>query len=111
MSEPVRGTQFLNINATVVNLTAGIASIAHLRAVNSSAAIAWVQFFDLAAADVTAGTTKPLFEVPLAATSGSEDIDFGHPMIVRTRLSVLSATASEGGTGSADGVKVMVWVV
>lgn len=111
MSEPVRATQFLNVNATAVNLTNGIAWIARLRAVNSSSAAAWVQVFDLAAADVTAGTTRPLFEVPMAATSGSADIEFSHPMIIRTRLSVVSTTASEGGTGSADGVKVQVWVV
>ena len=73
--------------------------------VNNQGATAFIQIFDLAAASVTLGTTRPLIQIPLAATTGFVELDFSFPgLLFTTRCSIFSTTTTEGSTGSADGV-------
>lgn len=74
---------------------------------NTSAATAFVQFFATAKDKVTLGTTRPDFEVPVAATTGFVAVSFpaagaGFP----NGLSTASTTATEGSSASASGVRV-----
>lgn len=109
MAHPLSTIHVRNLNATVVNVSNGACFVAHINVTNSSAAVAWVQIFDVAAADVTLGTTRPLFQFAVAATSGLESVSFSPPIKFNTRFSVASTTASEGSSGSADGVMLQAW--
>lgn len=116
MAQPSQTTHFRNLNGTGQNVTAGTARVSHLTITNaiSPAATAFVQFFDLAAADVVLGTTRPILVVHVpaaaAAVNGTLDIDFGHTWLILTRLSVFGTTTAEGSTGTADGVFLQVTV-
>lgn len=111
MSSPVRSTHFQNLAGTVTNITNGRCEIVEITAVNTSGAVAFIQIFDLAAADVVLGTTVPMFVIPVAATSGFEVVYFGvNGWYVETRLSAASTTTAEGSTGSASGVFLQAFV-
>lgn len=111
MAEPISPTHYRNINDSGVNISNGEVAISHLVCVNTSGAAAFLQFFNLAAANVTLGTTRPLFVIPVAATTGVRSIQFSPPLRLDTRLSVFSTTTAEGLTGSAAGVSAQAWVV
>jgi len=106
----VRSTVFQDVNAAGVNLTPGRSSVVKMVANNGSAAIAFLQFFDAPASGVVIGTTPAAFVWPLAATTGFDQMDFNLPWTVDTQLSVFSTTAVGGGTGSAAGVQVQIWI-
>lgn len=111
MASPVSTTHLRNLDETGQNVSNGGCHVKKLVLTNSSAAVAWVQIFDLAAADVTLGTTRPLVSIPLAATSGFADLDFELAgWFFATRFSVFSTTTQEGSTGSADGVMLQAWI-
>lgn len=111
MAQSVAQTQVVDLAATVTNLTAGGARAAKVIAMNTSAATAFVQVFDLAAADVTLGTTVPKYQIVLAATTGFVDLDFSWLDVFLTRMSAASTTTSGGATGSAAGVRIQAWIV
>ena len=110
MAGPQAVTHLRNLNDTGQNVTAGIARITHIHAINTSGATAFVQVFDLAVASVTLGTTRPLISIPLAATTGIQSISFSPAIGFMTRVSVFSTTTVEGSTGSADGVYLQAWI-
>lgn len=110
MAEPIQGTHFRNLNDTGQNISNGEVAISHLIAYNTSGATAYIQLFNAAAANVTLGTTRPLFTVALPATTGWKDIQFSPPLRFPTRLSAFSTTTPEGLTGSAAGVFLQVMV-
>lgn len=105
-------SHFRNVGLTSLATQAsnGVAAVSKIIASNSSGAVAWLQFYDSASVDLTLGTTRPLMTFPMAATSGSIDVDFFPAMVFRTRISVYSATAQEGGTASGAGVCVTIIV-
>lgn len=109
MAANLQSTHIRNLKDTVVNVSNGECWVAHIHVVNASGAVAWVQIFDAAAANVTLNTTRPMFSIPLAATSGVESISFSPPIKFNTRFSAASTTTPDGGTGSADGVFMQAW--
>lgn len=97
--------QFRNLSEVGQNFSNGTATVGKLIFVNTTGAAAFIQIFDAAAASVTIGTTRPLFSLPLAATTGYVELHFDYPGYnFSTRLSVFSTTTAEGSTGSASGV-------
>ena len=72
-----------------------------------------MQFFDLAAGDVTLGTTRPLIsvQVPTAAATvtGTMGLDFSAGWLINNRLSIFGTTTAEGST-VASGLLVQTWV-
>ena len=105
MSQAISGTHARNLNDTGQNISNGVCHIAKILALNTSGAAAFVQVFDSPAASVTLGTTRPLFVIALAATTGFEFLDFNEPGLYFTsRFSAFSTTSAEGNTGSGAGV-------
>lgn len=101
---PIRLTA---VNATAQAIKATGGTLYGLQVSNTSAAAAFVQVFNVAAASVTAGTTVPLLEVVVAATTGYTTLPVGaNGIAFGAAISVCSATAAGGGTGSAAGVTV-----
>ncbi len=96
-----------NGTAQAVKATGGV--VYGIQAINTSAAIAYVQLFNVAAAGVTMGTTPPSLELLVPVTSGFVSLPIGAVGVAfPTAISVGSATAEGGGTGSASGVTVLV---
>ena len=76
--------------------------------VNKGVADAWVQFFDVASASVTPGTTAPKLSLWLPAGGGFEEkqalgIAFG------TAISIIATTASTGGSAPATAIVANVF--
>ena len=110
MAGYLRATHFTALNDTGQNVSAGVCRVSHINALNRSGATAFIQIFDAAAADVVLGTTVPLFEILLAASTGFESISFSPAVEFQTRMSVFSTTTDGGSTGSAAGVVAQIWV-
>ena len=111
MSAPLSSTHFRNVKNTAVNLSNGLIDVTSLLVVNTTAAAIFVQFFNLAAADVVVGTTRPVFSIPVAATTGFEVVYFGpNGTIFDTRLSAAATTTVEGSTDPGDGVFVQIFI-
>lgn len=73
---------------------------------NGTAAIAYLQVFDLAAASVTVGTTAPTyaFGVPAGETA---DLVFGKPIQHTTGFTIASTTTRTGLTTASQEVSVI----
>lgn len=111
MSEAISSTHVRNLDENGANISNGRCHIAKILAVNTTGAAAFIQVFNAAVASVTLGTTRPLFVIPLAATTGFEFLDFNEPgLYFDTRCSAFSTTTAEGSTGSADGVFLQAFV-
>ena len=96
-------------NGTAQAVKASAGTVYGVQAINTSAAIAYVQIFNLAAASVTMGTTAPALEILVPVTSGFVNLNLSAIGVAfGTAISVGSATAEGGGTGSASGVTVYV---
>lgn len=74
-----------------------------LKLVNTTAAAAYLQFHDKAAADVTVGTTTPKFCVRLAANE-SVTIPLERPIQFLTAVTIAGTTTATGSTGAAISV-------
>jgi hypothetical protein len=95
-------TRNLAGTATAVKASAGV--LYGLQIANTQGAAAYVQLFDLATGSVTPGTTTPDMEFLVAATSQKEIVLPPQGVPFSTAITILSATATGGGTGSAAGV-------
>ena len=106
------GTKVIQIataNGTAQAVKATGGTVFGVQALNTSAAIAFVQLFNVAAASVVAGTTVPLLECIVPVTSGFVNIDLpALGVAFDTAISVCSSTTEGGATGSAAGVTVYV---
>lgn len=97
--------------ATVEAIKAAPGTLYGLGIYNGSAASAFVQVFDNTTGNVTLGTTVPDIELEVPATSflhvplPALGVAFG------TAISVASATAAGGGTGSAAGVNLTAYYI
>lgn len=70
--------------------------------INTTAAVAYIQVFDVAAVgDVTLGTTTPRFVIPLAA-NGVYHFAMKKPIPFSTGIVVFSTTTTTGSTGAAS---------
>lgn len=94
-----------NVNATVQNLTTFTDVLMALTIMNSSAASAFVNFYDIAGAPVV-GTTVPDLEVLVpAATTLNVQLSV-NGMNFFNAIKTASVTTDNGATGSAAGVHV-----
>ena len=92
--------------ATVTNAKATAGQIYTLQLLNTTAAVAYLQCFDLAAGSVTLGTTAPTESFGLAA-SQSLSISFGaHGIAHATAISCAGTTTRTGSTGAAIDVNI-----
>jgi len=100
-----------NLAATVTQLAGGPSNLKSITVVNSSAAAAFVQFFDLAPGSVTLGTTVPILEVEVAS-GGTVGIAYpgDSALLFGVAISVASTTLDGGSVGSAAGVSVTLGV-
>lgn len=108
--EAIRATHFTGLNDTGQNVSLVRVGIGKILVQNRSAAVAFVQVFNALAANVILGTTVPLFQILLPATTGQEQVDFNPPIMMDTAMSVFSTTTDGGLTGSAAGVNLQVWI-
>lgn len=97
------------VGATVVNIKAsGQALLCGLKLVNTTAAAAYLQFFDMPAANVTLGTTIPKWVVRLGASETTNPSDLTPPvMFSGTGLSCAGTTAPNGATPAV--ISVAAW--
>ena len=110
MASPVGAAHIRNLKDTVTNVTNGVSELTLIIVTNTSSALTFLQVFDAAAADVTLGTTRPVFSAPVANNT-METLYFG-PLgwYIGTRFSAAATTTVEGSTGAADGVFLQVFV-
>lgn len=91
------------VSNTKVTMKAGRGQLFALKLVNTTAATAYLQLFDKAAADVTVGTTAPDFFFRLAANE-SVVISTAFPYAFANGLVLAGTTTSTGNTGAAISV-------
>jgi hypothetical protein len=107
--QAIATTQFKDLSSAGQNLSLNTVGIGMLIAGNSSGSTAFIQFFDSTAANVTIGTTRPLFVMVIA--SGAYDwLEFAPPLLFQNAASVFSTTTPEGSTASAAGVFLQAFV-
>lgn len=97
------------IAGTVVQVKAGVGFIYALKLLNKTAAVAYLQIFDLLAASVTIGTTPPKWTIPLAANESTTiplpfPIELGRLNDGIAGVSVAGTTTPTGSTGAAISV-------
>jgi hypothetical protein len=108
--EPIRDTRFTNLNNTGQAFSPGRTGVTKMVFENTQGATAFIQIFDSSTASVTLGTTVPMLEFPLAASTGMVDMDFSPPLLFETQMVVYSTTAPGGSTGSSAGVHGQAFV-
>ena len=105
---PIVSSDSLGGTATLIQ--EGVLCLVAVRAINTTAADAYVQLFDAAAAaDVTLGTTVPLWVVQSDANDPS--VGDGLPTngtILRNGLVAASTTTSTGNTAAVQHVKFVI---
>ena len=74
---------------------------------NPNAAVAWVQVFNLPAADVTLGTTAPSYTIKTGADGGLAQ-EFVNPINMKSGLSVAATTTETGSTANTTGLSVNI---
>lgn len=84
------------LSTTVVSLKAVPGQVTAYEFYNAGNALAYVQFFDAKAADVTLGTTVPVWIVPVAA--GARAVGPHDKLRFLTAISVAAATTATGST-------------
>lgn len=97
-SGAVNGT-VQNVNTNANNLIDGI------NIQNLTAAVAYLQVFDAAAANVTVGTTAPTWYIAIPA-SGNVQVFTPKPIKHTTGLSLASTTTATGSSSAATSVTV-----
>ncbi len=95
------------VGATKVAVTANTKSqIFSVHISNTTAATAYLQVFDLAAADVTVGTTAPTYAFGVAA-GDSVDLVFGKPIMHTTGFTIASTTTRTGSSAASQEVTII----
>jgi hypothetical protein len=98
-----------NVAGAAVNIKSnGMALLCGLKLINTTAAAAYLQVFDVPAASVVLGTTVPKFVVPLGASEIMSPESFEPPIqFTGTGLSIAGTTTAGGNTGAQ--IKVSAW--
>lgn len=101
------------VAGTVVQVKAGAGQLIYLKLVNTTAAVAYLQVFDLAAASVVLGTTTPKWTVRLAANE-SVSVPMLLPLgmgqlqpLATAGMSMAGTTTPTGSTGAPVSVSAM----
>ena len=95
-----------SLGGTVVEVKPTGGKLYWAEASNGGTVTTWIQFFDLAAADVVLGTTAPKISlaVPKGASptdTGIMDKDWAKDITFENAISVAATTAPANGTGAA----------
>lgn len=105
-------SQILSSNSlagTATLLRSGRVAVSWTHAVNTTAAAAYVQLFDAAAAsDVTLGTTVPTYVLKSAASDPSEGALPHNGLVFALGIVAASTTTATGSTGAAQHVRLGV---
>lgn len=98
------------LNATKLELVdiSGQYHIGSILALNTSAAAAFLQFFDQPCSGVTVGTTRPSWVVPVSANNYSFTA-YNGPLDFFTPICVVSTTTPAGAVGSAASVYMQIF--
>ena len=96
------------LGATAALVKAGRCSLGGYHLFNTTAAVAYVQFFNAAAAaDVTVGTTTPTFVLGLPASGGATRSLY-RPSRFPLGMVIASTTTATGSTGATTVVQLDV---
>jgi hypothetical protein len=97
------------VAGAAVNIKAnGQALLCGLKLVNTTAAVAYLQFFDVPAASVVLGTTVPKFVMRLSANETTNPSDLTPAIqFYGTGLSIAGTTTANGALGAA--ISVSAW--
>lgn len=89
------------LTGTVKNISGAQASLLYAIYVkNTTAATAYLQVFDAAAADVTLNNTTPVLSLGMQANE-VQHIELSKPLKFGTRISAAGTTTIDGNTGAA----------
>ena len=111
MAEPIRETDFQNLNATGQNISAGETEISGILVLNNSGSGAFVQIFNKPATSVVLGTTVPRIEFYVPPTNNpSVYLPFIPPLRFDSQMSAFATTLATGSTGMANGVDLQAIV-
>lgn len=98
-----------NADGTVRNLTTQQVVLYGLEALNMDAARRFVQVFDVPAASVTLGTTKPVLSIGMGS-NGNEYRYYDGGILFPAGLSYACTTTDTGNTG-ASAAATISWIV
>lgn len=92
--------------ATVVAIKTTGGKLFGVSASNGGTVSAWLQFFDVTAADVTIGTTAPKFSIPIVKGASATDVAALSDMWpdgvdFQNAISVAATTDADGSTGTS----------
>ena len=111
MAEPIRETEYQNLNATGQNLSLGETEISSFIVLNNTRSGAYVQIFNQLAANVTLGQTVPRFQMYAGPSINNfEQLLFIPPVRFDTALSAFATTLYNGSTGVSTGVSLQAIV-
>lgn len=110
MPEYAEVTEKNSVSGTAVLVSGSRCVMAAVKAINTTAAAAYLQLFDAAAvADVTVGTTVPRWVVKSAANDPSTDPDLpAGGLKFMNGIVIASTTTALGSTGAAQHVRVAI---
>lgn len=100
------------VAGTVVAVKSGYGQLVYLNLTNTTAAVAYLQIFDLASGSVTLGTTPAKWTVRLAANQSLSvpmllPLDLGKLNGSTAGISMAGTTTATGNTGAAISVSAM----
>jgi hypothetical protein len=75
---------------------------------NPNASVAYVQFFNATAANVTLGSTGPVYSIGIPATSAA-NVEFGNGIAHGTAISIAVTTTRAGSTGTGSTVDFNIY--
>ena len=76
---------------------------------NPNASACSLDFFNVASASVTLGTTVPVLSLVIPATAGANLYTAQSPLLPFSALSVAAVTAAAGGSTCGTGMTVNLW--
>jgi hypothetical protein len=96
------------VTGTVKDVKASAAGqLYHLKLVNTTAAVAYLQIFNVKAASVTLGTTVPTWTLRLAASESVNVVMATPVQLGGSGISIAGTTTATGSTGAAISVSAL----
>ena len=100
----------VNFEGAAALLRAGRCIVSSMKYINEDAAVRFCQIFDAAAAaDVTVGTTVPVWVLTAGANGGDDDY-MGNGIVFTSGIVVAGTTTPDGSTAAADNTQ-HIWAV
>lgn len=92
-----------SIGATKTDIKTSAGQVGGWYIYNPNSSVAYVQFFNATAANVTLGTTAPYYSLPIPATSAA-NLEVGKGIAHSTAISIAVTTTRAGSTGPGSTV-------